>query len=100
VGFTPLPLYLQGKSPCYTVDMRLDGTQGRYGRGGEEKNYPYLFWESNRGRPVRSVITVLTELSWLLVLDSPTLYSVCTACHVVSGNTYSAKWRRRDVTHV
>jgi hypothetical protein len=28
----------QGKSPWYTINRRLSGTQSRYGRGGEEKN--------------------------------------------------------------
>jgi hypothetical protein len=27
-----------GKSPWYTLDRRLGGSQSRYGRGGEEKN--------------------------------------------------------------
>jgi hypothetical protein len=31
-------LCLQGKSPWYTVDGRLDGPQSQSGRGGEEKN--------------------------------------------------------------
>jgi len=37
-SFTPLPLYLQGKSPLYPLDRRLDGPQSRSGRGDEEKN--------------------------------------------------------------
>jgi hypothetical protein len=38
VGLTPGPLYSQGKSPWYPLDMRLGGPQSRSGRGGEEKN--------------------------------------------------------------
>jgi hypothetical protein len=38
VSFTPRPLYPQGKSPLYLVDMRLGGPHSRSGRGGEEKN--------------------------------------------------------------
>jgi hypothetical protein len=34
----PRPLYLQGKSPWYSLDRRLGGPQSRSGRGGEEKN--------------------------------------------------------------
>jgi len=38
VSFTPQLLYLQGKSPQYQLDRRLDGPQLRSGCGGEEKN--------------------------------------------------------------
>jgi hypothetical protein len=38
VSFTPWPLYPQGKSLLYLLDMRLGGPQSRYGRGGEEKS--------------------------------------------------------------
>jgi len=42
VGFTPRPLYLEGKTPYYPFDRRLLGPQIRCGGGGEEKNlYPY-----------------------------------------------------------
>jgi hypothetical protein len=37
VSFTPLPLYPRGKSPLYTLDMRLRGPHSRSGRRGEEK---------------------------------------------------------------
>jgi hypothetical protein len=39
VSFTPWPLYPQGKSRWYSLDMRLGGSQSRSGRGCEEKNY-------------------------------------------------------------
>jgi hypothetical protein len=38
VSFTSRPLYPQGRSPCYPLNMRLGGHQSRSGRGGEEKN--------------------------------------------------------------
>jgi hypothetical protein len=38
VSFTPRPLYLQGKSPWYTLDSKLGGPQNRSERDGEEKN--------------------------------------------------------------
>jgi hypothetical protein len=38
VSFTLRSLYPEGKSPRYPLDRRLDGTQSRSGRGGEEKN--------------------------------------------------------------
>jgi hypothetical protein len=41
VSFTPRPLYLQGKSPCYPLDRRLGGPQSWSARGGEEKNFKY-----------------------------------------------------------
>jgi len=38
VGFTPQPLYSQGKSLWYPLDRRLRLPQSWSGRGGEEKN--------------------------------------------------------------
>jgi hypothetical protein len=38
VSFTPRPLYLQGKSPCYPLNRRLIGLHNPSGRDGEEKN--------------------------------------------------------------
>jgi len=37
-GFTPRPLYPQGKDTWYPLDRRLGGPQSRSERGGEEKN--------------------------------------------------------------
>jgi hypothetical protein len=37
VGYTPRPLYPQGKSPWYPLDRKLGEPQSRSGRGGEEK---------------------------------------------------------------
>jgi len=39
---------------------RLGGPQSRSGRSGEKKTCPY--WESNLGRPDRSLLTILTQL--------------------------------------
>jgi hypothetical protein len=38
VSFTPRPLHPQENSYWYPLDRTLGGSQGRYGRGGEEKN--------------------------------------------------------------
>jgi hypothetical protein len=38
VSFTSPLLYLQGKSPRYSLDRRLGGLQSRSGRCGEAKN--------------------------------------------------------------
>jgi hypothetical protein len=38
VRFTPRQLYPQGSITCYPLDRRLDGPQGRSGRGAEDKN--------------------------------------------------------------
>jgi hypothetical protein len=56
---------LPGKKPRHPLDRRLGGSQSRSGRGGEEKNSPFPCKESNPGRPARSVVIVLTELSRL-----------------------------------
>jgi hypothetical protein len=40
VSFTLQPLYLQGKSPWYPLNRRLDEPQSRSGRGGEDKDFP------------------------------------------------------------
>jgi hypothetical protein len=57
-----------GKSPRYSLDMRLDGPQNRSGRGEEEKKSLLSpCQESNPGRrPTRSLVTTLTELPQLL----------------------------------
>jgi hypothetical protein len=49
-----------GKSHWYPSDRRLDGPKTQVGRDGEKKR------ESNPGRPDRSIVSVLTELSRLL----------------------------------
>jgi hypothetical protein len=58
------PLYPRGKSPRYPLDMRLDGTQRRSGRGGYEKESRHCPCQKlNPGRPARSVVTELHRLS-------------------------------------
>jgi hypothetical protein len=51
ISFTPRPLYLQWKSPWYSLDRRLGGPQSRFGRGDEEKNSQPLR-ESKPGTPI------------------------------------------------
>jgi hypothetical protein len=41
VNFTPQPLYLQGKSPWYTLDKRLGRPQSQSGYGG-------ICWDEKR----------------------------------------------------
>jgi len=46
----------------YTLNWRLDGHQTQSGRGGEEeKSHNCPCRESNPGRPVRSLVTILDE---------------------------------------
>jgi hypothetical protein len=67
VGFTPQPLYPQGRNPWYPVDKRLGGPQSRYGRGGEEKNsQPLPVFEPPIIQPVAQLYT--TELFWLMMM--------------------------------
>jgi hypothetical protein len=61
VSFMSQPLYPQGKSPWYSLDRRLGGSQTRSGRGGEEKNsQPPPGIESSIIQPVAQCYT--TEL--------------------------------------
>jgi hypothetical protein len=52
VSFTPRPLYPQGKSPWYSLDRRLGGTQSRSGRGGDENSKPLPGFEPPTFQPV------------------------------------------------
>jgi hypothetical protein len=71
VTFTTRSLYPRGKNPQYPLD-RLGGPQRRSGRGDIEKNSLHCpCCESNPGRPARSSVIVLTELSRI----SSALYS-------------------------
>jgi hypothetical protein len=38
VRFTPQPLFLQGKNPCYPLSRRLGGHESLFGHFGEERN--------------------------------------------------------------
>jgi hypothetical protein len=53
--------------PWYPLDRKLGEPQSLSGRGGEEKN---PFRESNRGRPARSLVTILNDLSRLSAIPS------------------------------
>jgi hypothetical protein len=55
------PLYPWGKSPRYIFDSRMEGPQGRLGRGGERKN-SFMCLKSNPDRTTPSSVNVLTEL--------------------------------------
>jgi len=53
-----------GKAPPNPLDRRLGGPQIRSGRGDEKNSCPCR--ESNPGRPARSLVNVVSELSRLL----------------------------------
>jgi hypothetical protein len=55
-----------GEEPSVPLDRRLDGSQSRSGRGGEEEDTSPCR-ESNPGRPVLCLVIVLTELPRLLL---------------------------------
>jgi hypothetical protein len=55
------------KSPQYLMDRKLGGLRKQSGRSGEEKNsFHCPCRESNAGRPAHSLVSILTELPWLL----------------------------------
>jgi hypothetical protein len=54
------------KSPRYPLDWRLGGSHSQSGSGGDKKK-PWPCRESNPGRPSRSRVTILTELSSFLL---------------------------------
>jgi hypothetical protein len=59
----PQLLYIQGKSPWYPLDRRLDGPQDWSGHSGKEKkSIPYPYQESNYSHPAHSLSTTLTKL--------------------------------------
>jgi hypothetical protein len=57
-----------GKDPRYSLDRRPGETQGRSGRGGEEKNSqsPPEIEPKNSDRPASSLIVIPSELSRLM----------------------------------
>jgi hypothetical protein len=61
VSFTPLPLYLRGKSSLYPLDRRLDGPQSRSGRYGEGKDLALPGIEPGPRSPLS--LAIPTELS-------------------------------------
>jgi hypothetical protein len=66
VSFTVRPLYPEGKSPWYPLDRRPGGPQGRFGRGGIEKNsQPLAGLEPLIIQPVAQRYTnELSRLQW------------------------------------
>jgi hypothetical protein len=115
VGFTPLPLYHQGKSPWHPLDRRLGGPQSRSGRGGEEKNsQPLPGFEPPVIQPVPRSYT--TEIAQLLIgqydikmlklslqQDSdilPFWNCFCSHYQGVSFNTDFIEFSRREVWNV
>jgi hypothetical protein len=63
----PDALLPRGKM-LYPLDKRMGGPQSRFGSGGEGKNsHDYPSWELRPGRPTRSLVTILTELSRLVI---------------------------------
>jgi hypothetical protein len=73
VGFTPRPLYSQGKSLWYPLDRRLGGSQSRSGRGGEEKN----------SQSPQGIIIIITNI----VFCNSALLNLCTAGHIHGSDT-------------
>jgi hypothetical protein len=66
VSFTPRAFHPRRKNPRYPLNRRLGGPQSRSESGGEEKKSLCPCRESYPGRPARSLVTNLTELSRLL----------------------------------
>jgi hypothetical protein len=58
-SFTPRPLHLHGKSPCYPLDRRLRGPQSRSGRGEDKNSQPRR--ESNTRTPI---VRLLDKTTW------------------------------------
>jgi hypothetical protein len=70
VSFTSRPLYSRRNGPRYPWDRRLGGPQSRSGRGGEEiKSHYGPCREFNPARQARSLVSILTELFRLPILD-------------------------------
>jgi hypothetical protein len=65
VSFTPWFLY-----SWYPLDSRLGGPHKP-----PERAFPYR--ESNSGRPIRIVVTIMTELSWLFVSGVYCSLNIC-----------------------
>jgi hypothetical protein len=57
--------YPQQKTLQYPLDRRLSGSQGWSGGNNKEKN-PCPCQKSSLGYPVHCLVTILTEIPWLL----------------------------------
>jgi hypothetical protein len=55
--------------PRYPLARRLDGPQSRSGRGGEQKILHFPRRELNSGHLARNLVTILTELPRLSLLQ-------------------------------
>jgi hypothetical protein len=67
VNFMPQMLYPCEKSPQYTVDRRLGGSQSQSGCDGKGKIFlPCPCWELNSGHPAGSLVAILTDILALL----------------------------------
>ena len=77
----------QGISPCYPSDRRLNGLQSHCGCFWEEKNFLPLLWIILSELPAQSLISVLTQLSCLLLL-------IEIQCYV------GVKWHYCFLTHI
>jgi hypothetical protein len=65
VSFIPRPLYLPNKAPQVAKGKEAGWVRERSGRGRENKTLcSYL--ESNPGRLARSLVIVLTDISWFM----------------------------------
>jgi hypothetical protein len=64
VSFTPRPFYARGKSSRYPLDRRLNGSQSRSGRRGEEKNLDPTSTQTPTPRPSSPLpVAIPTALS-------------------------------------
>jgi hypothetical protein len=61
-------VYPRGKSPKYPLYRSLGGPQSRSGRGGRRRNSRHCpCRELNHSRPIRSLVSTLTELTRLSI---------------------------------
>jgi len=63
IASCPGRFYTRGNSNRYPLNRRPDGSQYRYGGGGEEKNSRNFHCrELNPGLPIRSLVSILTDV--------------------------------------
>jgi hypothetical protein len=74
------------KSPRYPLNRRLDGSQNRSGRCGKEKikSLHVSCWKLNSGHPVRSLVSILTELYYTILYYILNVMLYCTALHYIT----------------
>jgi hypothetical protein len=71
ISFTPLPLYLRGKSSQYTLGRRLGGPQSRSGRPGEEK----ILDPTGTRTPTPSVVQLVASRYTDCAIPAPLLWT-------------------------